>query len=70
MTDERVTRLSKRAVDLAKPEPKRFTIWDVELKGFGLVVQPSGVKSYIVRYRIGGGRSGTELPHERDALDN
>src|SRR6476619_7464736 len=59
MTDERATRLSKRAVDLAKPEPKRFTIWDAELKGFGLVVQPSGIKSYIVRYRIGGGRSGT-----------
>ena len=59
MADERVSRLSKRSVDLSSPEPKRFTLWDTELKGFGLVVQPSGVKSYIVRYRIGGGRSGT-----------
>ena len=59
MADARVTRLSKRTVDLARPEPKRFTMWDTELKGFGIVVQPSGVKSYIVRYRIGGGRSGT-----------
>ena len=59
MADARVTRLSKRTVDLARPEPKRFTMWDTELKGFGVVVQPSGVKSYIVRYRIGGGRSGT-----------
>src|SRR5215212_8921273 len=59
MAEERVTRLTKRAVDQATPEPKRYTLWDTELKGFGLVVQPSGVKSYIVRYRIGGGRSGT-----------
>ena len=60
MAEERVTRLTKRAVDQATPEPKRYTLWDTELKGFGLVVQPSGVKSYIVRYRIGGGRSGTQ----------
>src|SRR5829696_435168 len=59
MAEERITRLTKRAVDQAAPEPKRYTLWDTELKGFGLVVQPSGVKSYIVRYRIGGGRSGT-----------
>src|SRR3954462_8612265 len=59
MADERVTRLSKRSVDLAAPGAKRFTLWDTELKGFGVVVQPSGVKSYIARYRIGGGRAGT-----------
>src|SRR4051812_47130254 len=58
-SDARVTRLSKRTVDAALADAKRFTMWDTELKGFGLVVQPSGVKSYIVRYRIGGGRSGT-----------
>src|SRR5919112_169617 len=59
MTDERVLRLSKRNVDAARPEPNRYTVWDAELKGFGLVVQPSGVKSYVARYRVGGGRSGT-----------
>lgn len=59
MAEERVTRITKRSVDGAAPEAKRFTVWDAELKGFGLVVQPTGVKSYIVRYRVGGGRSGT-----------
>jgi integrase len=59
MSDERVVRLSKRTVDAAAPEARRFTVWDSELKGFGLVVQPSGIKSYIVRYRVGGGRTGT-----------
>jgi Arm DNA-binding domain len=59
MADERVLRLSKRSVDAAHPESDRYTVWDAELKGFGLVVQPSGVKSYIARYRVGGGRSGT-----------
>src|SRR5215204_4511492 len=59
MADERVIRLSKRSVDAISPETNRSTVWDTDLKGFGLIVQPSGVKSYIVRYRIGGGRSGT-----------
>ncbi len=45
-------------VDAAAPEAVRFITWDTELKGFGLRVEPSGVKSYIVRYRVGGGRRG------------
>jgi integrase len=55
----RVLRLSKRTVDLARSGSNRYTIWDTDLKGFGLVTHPSGIKSYIVRYRVGGGRSGT-----------
>src|SRR5215207_9867481 len=56
MTDRgRITKLTKRAVDAASPEPVRFTVWDDELKGFGLRVEPSGSKSYIVRYRPGAG---------------
>ncbi|MGK2922367.1 MAG: tyrosine-type recombinase/integrase, partial [Methyloceanibacter sp.] len=52
-------RLSKRTVDAALPGPDRYTIWDVDLKGFGLRVSPAGVRTYVVRYRIGGGRTGT-----------
>lgn len=59
MGAERVARLTKRSVDAATPEVRRYIVWDTELKGFGVVVQTSGLKSYIVRYRIGGGRSGT-----------
>lgn len=57
-TEDKV-RITKRAVDAATPELQRYVLWDFELKGFGLRVEPSGAKSYIVRYRVGGGRSGT-----------
>ncbi len=55
----RVARLTKRTVDSAHPEGLRFTVWDSDLKGFGLKVEPSGSKTFIVRYRVGGGRRGT-----------
>lgn len=58
MANGRVVRLSKRSVDAAAPEAARYVVWDEDLKGFGLRVEPSGVKSFIVRYRIGGGRRG------------
>lgn len=60
MTAERgrSARISKRVVDAAKPEAGRYVVWDTELKGFGLRVTPSGVKTYVARYRFGGGRSG------------
>jgi hypothetical protein len=31
-----MTRLTKRAVDAAEPSSKRYTLFDDELKGFGL----------------------------------
>src|SRR3954470_1150607 len=56
---ERVAKLTKRTVDACNPMAARYTVWDAELKGFGLRVAPTGVKSYIARYRVGGGRTGT-----------
>jgi hypothetical protein len=51
-------RLTKRIIDGAKPRASRYELWDLDLKGFGLRVEPSGVKSFIARYRAGeGGRS-------------
>jgi len=42
-------RLSKRVVDAVRPEPGQdVTRWDSDLKGFGLRVKPSGVKSFMV----------------------
>lgn len=52
-------RLTRRTVEAAAKAEARYTLWDSELKGFGLRVEPSGTKTYIVRYRVGGGRRGT-----------
>lgn len=44
-------KLTKTTVDSAKPGEKSRIIWDSEIKGFGLLVLPSGTKSYIYQYR-------------------
>jgi integrase len=56
---KRPQKLTKRLVDAAKPKSCRYIIWDSELAGFGLRVEPTGRKTFIARYRAGGGRSGT-----------
>ena len=53
------TKLTKRVVDLADPKRGRHWLWDGELRGFGLQVETSGTKTYLVRYRPKGlGRDG------------
>lgn len=52
-------RLGKRIVDTALSRATEYTIWDKDIAGFGLGVFPSGKKSYIFKYRVGGGRGGT-----------
>src|SRR5579863_2203765 len=53
--------LTKTVVDAAEKADKRFHIWDSELAGFGLRVEPTGVKTFIAKYRAnGGGRSATQ----------
>ncbi|MDE0386839.1 MAG: integrase arm-type DNA-binding domain-containing protein [Defluviicoccus sp.] len=47
--------LNKRSVDALKPADKPFIAWDDRLTGFGVRVQPSGVRSYLVNYRASGG---------------
>ena len=49
-------RITKRVVDAAQPRDVDHTIWDSEVRGFGLRVRPSGAKSFIVRYRAGSSR--------------
>jgi len=44
-------RLTKRAVDAAAPRGKAYIIYDSQIAGFGLRVQPSGVKSFTLEYR-------------------
>jgi integrase len=48
--------ITKRFVDALKPGASEYFAWDRDLKGFGLRVQPSGEKSFVVKYRAGSGR--------------
>ena len=51
-------KLTKRVVDRLVPADDRFIVWDAELAGFGLRVAPTGIKTFVVRYRSeGGGRT-------------
>ncbi|TIX93241.1 site-specific integrase [Rhizobium sp. P44RR-XXIV] len=53
--------LTKRVVDAFKPKDKRYHVWDCDLSGFALRVEPSGVKTFVIKYRAnGGGRSATQ----------
>lgn len=57
MSNAELPKISKKTVDAAKAGPVRGFIWDGKLTGFGLVIQPSGVKSYVYQYRTAEGRS-------------
>ena len=56
-THDRV-RLTKRIVDAAKPADREYILWDIDIAGFGLRVMPGGRKTYLLKYRVGGGRGG------------
>ena len=49
-------KITKRVVDAAAPELDRYIVWDSELMGSGLLVMPSGTKSYLYKYRTAEGR--------------
>ena len=55
--------IAKRAIDSLKPDQKPWIAWDDRLTGFGVQVHPSGIKSYIVNYRLGDG--GRAAPNKR-----
>ena len=46
--------LTERRVRDAKPRAADWTLWDAEVKGFGVRVAPGGAKSYLLMYRAGG----------------
>lgn len=67
-------RLTRRNIATIRPEAKPVIWFDTDVKGFGLKIQPTGSRSWIVEYRPGaGGRGvakkrikigGEELPPE------
>ncbi|HEX7776230.1 MAG TPA: integrase arm-type DNA-binding domain-containing protein, partial [Parvibaculum sp.] len=50
-------RLTKQFVDALKPSSEEIFAWDSELKGFGVRVKPTGIKTYFLQYRNKQGRS-------------
>ena len=52
-------RITKRAVDAVKPADADTYLWDADLSGFGLKVTPTGGKTYLVQYRLGGRKGRT-----------
>ena len=49
-----VGRLTLQIVKAAKSRESRYTLWDTELKGFGLRVNADGTKSYALKYLFRG----------------
>lgn len=47
-------KLTKKTVDQLPPSYQAFSVWDPQLKGFGLRVSPSGRKVYVVKCRVKG----------------
>ena len=54
--EKAVAKLGKSTVEgIARPTAgTRAVLWDSELKGFGVRVTGSGIRTYILRYRVGG----------------
>ena len=46
--------LTEKRIRDAKPGPKPRVIWDDTVTGLGVRVFPSGVKAYVLSYRVGG----------------
>ena len=44
-------KITKQLIEATKPTEKDVWLWDAELQGFGVRVQPSGRKTYVLRYR-------------------
>lgn len=45
-------KLTKTLIDNLKPAGLEQWIWDTELEGFGIRIQASGRKVYVIRYRV------------------
>jgi len=50
-------KLNKQIIATSTAKEREVIIWDIETSGFGLRITPKGAKSFILKTRIGGGRS-------------
>ncbi|WP_417497196.1 tyrosine-type recombinase/integrase [Maricaulis sp.] len=58
MNTNKRERISKRTVDAALAGERKYIVWDIDLKGFGVRIMPSAVKTYFIAYRAAGGGRG------------
>ncbi len=58
--------LTDTVVRSLSPSPKAYIVWDERLTGFGVRVLPSGRRTFLVRYRPGGG--GRRAPDRKLSL--
>ena len=47
-------RISKSTVDAVNPGATEVMLWDDKVSGFGLKTMPTGAKTYLYQYRLGG----------------
>jgi hypothetical protein len=58
LTRGHAMKLTKRSIAAVVPDPEHdIYVWDDDVRGFGLRVKPSGVRSFIVQYRNASGIS-------------
>jgi hypothetical protein len=50
-------KLTKTVVDREQQEAAQRLVWDTDLKGLGLKIFPSGVKTFVFQYRTQEGRT-------------
>ncbi|RSU78944.1 integrase [Sphingomonas sp. S-NIH.Pt3_0716] len=50
-------KLTRTVINAAEPRERRYSLWDSELKGFGVRIGAGGVKTFVAKYLAeGGGR--------------
>lgn len=54
-------RISQQLIKQLEPQSKGYSVWCSELKGFGVRVNPTGVMSFIAKYRVNGKQQMTTI---------
>jgi integrase len=52
-------KITKATIKAAEPKAERYWLWDETVPGLGMIVLPTGVKSWVLRYRTETGKQRT-----------
>lgn len=50
-------KLTSRLIEAARPADKPYVLWDHDLSGFGVRIWPGGAKTFVLKTRVGAGRT-------------